>query len=136
MLYVEWQPKVETALIWFKRFLPILLILVGWLAWKGITNSQKEKATAIDSRYALVTAQVWLASATYRSDPAAFLAYRDSLMHANNIAPEEMFRHLEVFQTDLNRELAFSQLVSHAVDSLMKAGAAKSVTPAADSSKP
>ncbi len=136
MLYVEWQPKVEIALIWFKRFLPILLILVGWLAWKGITNSQQEKATAIDSRYALVTAQVWLASATYRSDPAAFLAYRDSLMHANNIAPEEMFRHLEVFQNDLNRELAFSQLVSRTVDSLMKIPKPVDSTQSVDSSKP
>lgn len=108
-------------MIWLKRLLPIVVILLGWFTWKGITSAQQEKATAIDNQYALVTAQVWLASATYREEKAKFLSYRDSLMQANNITSDDLFHHLAVFEQDLGRELLFSQLVSRKIDSLLKA---------------
>ncbi len=108
-------------MIWLKRLLPLVLILIAWFAWKGITKSQQEKATAADTRYALVTAQTWVAATTFRENPAGYLAYRDSLLQANNITKDELFQHLQVFENDLDRQLTFSQTVSRLVDSLLKA---------------
>lgn len=108
-------------MIWLKRLLPLVLILVAWFAWKGITKSQQEKAIAADTRYALVTAHAWVAATTYRENPAGYLSYRDSLLQANNITKDELFQHLQVFENDINRQLIFSQTVSRLVDSLLKA---------------
>lgn len=108
-------------MIWLKRLLPLVLILVAWFAWKGITKSQQEKAIAADTRYALVTAHAWVAATTYRENPAGYLLYRDSLLQANNITKDELFQHLQVFENDINRQLIFSQTVSRLVDSLLKA---------------
>lgn len=118
-------------MIWLKRLLPLVLILVAWFAWKGITKSQQEKAIAADTRYALVTAHAWVAATTYRENPAGYLSYRDSLLQANNITKDELFQHLQVFENDINRQLTFSQTVSRLVDSLLKANPASGKKPPA-----
>ena len=107
-------------MIWFKRLLPILAILLAWFGWKTYSASRAEKAATLDLRNATVTAQVWIASAKLRSDPQNFLAYRDSLLSANNITTEEMFRYLDLFEHDLDRQSTFSQLVSKKIDSMVR----------------
>jgi hypothetical protein len=106
--------------IWFKRLLPILAILLAWFGWKTYSSSREEKTAALNLRNASITAQVWVTSAKLRSDPQSFLAYRDSLLSANNITTEEMFRYLDLFEHDLDRQLAFSQLVSKKIDSMVR----------------
>lgn len=107
-------------MIWLKRLLPILVILLAWFGWKRYSAFQAEKAAALDLRNADITARVWVASANFRSDAPAFLAYRDSLLSANNITTDELFRYLELFERDMDRQFAFSQLVSKKVDSLVR----------------
>ncbi|MCM2271167.1 MAG: hypothetical protein NDJ18_01245 [candidate division Zixibacteria bacterium] len=107
-------------MIWLKRLLPVLVILLAWYGWRTYSASRAEQAAALDLRNADITARVWVASANLRSDAPAFLAYRDSLLSANNITTDELFRYLDLFERDMERQFAFSQLVSKKVDSMVR----------------
>lgn len=107
-------------MIWLKRLLPLVLLAIAWFGYTWIRDTRARQQAETDTHHALVTAQVWVATADHRADPLAYLAYRDSLLQANNITPEQMFRYLESFERDIQRQLTFSQLVSHYVDSLVR----------------
>lgn len=69
-------------------------------------------------RYALVTAQVWLASARYRDDPEQFLNFRDSLLQATELSREKVDEYLRRYSSRPENYTPYLRLVKQYVDSL------------------
>lgn len=105
-------------MILFKRLLPFLLLGLVWLAYTLWDNNQSAQRALEEERLAQVTAQVWVATALYRDDPERYLAYRDSLLEANNVPREKIFAFLEKHQNESEELLPFAQRVQQLVDSL------------------
>jgi len=104
--------------LWFKRVAPILLVLVVWLGYTRYGNWQAQRQERVNSRHALVTAQMLVATARYRSDPDRYMAYRDSALAANGLSTERMFQYLQRFQQRPEKYHAFTVAVNYYVDSL------------------
>ena len=69
---------------------------------------------------ALVTAQVWIATAKYRNEPERYIQYRDSLLRASGVAREEISGYLERTGDPPEELLPFAQRVQGLVDSLYR----------------
>lgn len=105
-------------LIWLKRALPLVVIALiwpGYTAWDRITTANRERE---ESRLALVTAQVWIATAKYRYDQERYLEYRDSLLESADVLREQVFAFLEGREDQPEEMLPFAQKVQRLVDSL------------------
>ncbi len=107
-------------MIWFKRLLPIVILALLFFGYRFVRDWRTQRHEAEDRRRALVTAQIWVASAHDRADPNKFLAWRDSVLKANNISKEEMVRYVESFQKDYPRATSFARLANRYVDSLTR----------------
>ncbi len=106
----------------FKRLLPLILALV--IAVGGVVVHRytvTRRVQGIQKR-ALVTAQVWIATARYRDNPERFLEYRDSVLEASGLTTMEMNRYLCGYDNRTEDGAAFVTLVSHYVDSLLGIG--------------
>ncbi len=107
-------------MIWLKRAVPLLALILLWFAYKGISawidSSQKDR----DQLIAHVSAQVWVASTKYRTDPKRYLEYRDSVLKANDLDNAEMKKYISSIQQDADRQLQFSIFLSKGMDSLGK----------------
>ena len=68
--------------------------------------------------YALVTAQIWLASAEYRDDPQQFLNFRDSLLEATGLSLEKVDEYLQRYSKRPETYTPYLRLVKQYVDSL------------------
>jgi len=105
--------------IWIKRASPFVLIALAWFVWQSYTTEQTRKFEEQQQKYALVTAQVWVASATYRNNPDSFLSYRDSLLNANSLTTDSLDRFLEDYSSEPETLTPFARMVKAAVDSLV-----------------
>jgi len=104
--------------IWLKRLLPLAVIGLGWLGYSFLDKTVSARQEQEENRLALVTAQVWIATAMYRNDPERYLAYRDSLLKANDIPRDEVFAFLVQREKYPEELLPFAQKVQRLVDSL------------------
>ena len=73
-----------------------------------------------ECRIALVTAQVWVATAKYRDDAERLLNYRDSLLAANGLSKEQMFEYVQRSKGESEGLLPFTQRLRELVDSLAR----------------
>ena len=105
-------------MIWVKRLSPLVLITVLWFAYSTYDKYRTKKFAAEADHRALVTAQVWVASAEFRSDPAKYLAWRDSTLKANSLPPSEMGDYLRLLQGKSASRQEFASRINHYVDSL------------------
>lgn len=106
-------------MIWLKRLAPLALIIVLWFAYSTYDKYRTKKFTATADHRALVTAQVWVASAEMRRDPAKYLAWRDSTLDANSLSSSEMDSYLQLIQGNPEGRQSFAKSISHYVDSLV-----------------
>ena len=105
-------------MVWVRRVLPIVilgLIALAWYIYDTVSSRELDRAT---DEYALVTAQVWMASASYRSQPDRFLAYRDSLLAARSLSLETLEKYLEYYESQPEESYVFVHRVQVYVDSL------------------
>lgn len=107
-------------MIWFKRAVPLLALILLWFAHKGISAWIDSSQEARDQKIAHVSAQVWVASTKYRSDPKRYLEYRDSVLKANDLDNAAMKKYVSSIQQDADRQLQFSIFLSKGMDSLGK----------------
>jgi hypothetical protein len=107
-------------LIWLKRLLPFVIIGITILGYHLWDRWRTEKEENEQNRVALVTAQVWVATAKYRDDPEAFLAYRDSLLEASGVPGERVMAFLEQHSDVSENMLPFARRVQALVDSLAR----------------
>lgn len=105
-------------MIWLKRLLPLVLIVAGWMAYTKYQQHTTERFYDDAERYALVTAQVWLASAEYRDDPQQFLNFRDSLLEATGLSLEKVDEYLRKYSKRPETYTPYLRLVKQYVDSL------------------
>jgi len=105
--------------IWIKRASPFVLIALAWFAWQLYSTEQTREFEEQQQKYALVTAQVWVASATYRNNPDSFLSYRDSLLHSNDLTTDSLDRLLDYNRSEPEMLTPFARMVKAAVDSLV-----------------
>ncbi len=105
-------------MIWLKRLLPLVLIVAGWMAYTRYQQHTAERFYEDAERYALVTAQVWLASAEYRDDPQQFLIFRDSLLEAAGLSLEKVDEYLRKYSSRPETYTPYVRLVKQHVDSL------------------
>ena len=107
-------------MIWLKRLLPLLVVglaLGGYFLWDKLSTSWESEE---ENRLALVTAQVWIATAKYRKEPARYLAYRDSLLKAADVPREKVLDFLKGREKQPEQLLPFAQKVQRVVDSLYR----------------
>jgi hypothetical protein len=106
--------------IWLKRLSPLAVIFVLWFAYSSYDKYREKKFTAEADHRAQATAQIWMASARYRKDPARYQVYRDSVLRVNSLSQSEMDGYLKLLEGDVDRQEYFSGRISFYVDSLFK----------------
>lgn len=75
---------------------------------------------AEEDKVALVTAQVWIATAKYRNDPERYIEYRDSLLEASNVPRERIYAFLGRQEDQPEELLPFARKVQRLVDSIYR----------------
>ncbi len=90
-------------------------IVFGYLLYDSIKSERQYQQT---QRHALVTAQVWIATARFRSEPERFLTYRDSVLKANGLSEQLMEDYLARYKDHPAEYDLFTGLVNQYVDSL------------------
>jgi hypothetical protein len=113
------QKKEDLFVIWIKRLSPLVLILVLWFAYSTYNKYREKKLLAEADHNALVTAQLWVGSAKYRTDPAKFAAFRDSIININSLSSNMMDDYLKRLETNPDFQEIFAQKVKQYVDSLI-----------------
>ena len=108
-------------MIWFKRLLPIVLLVVLGFGYRYWQQQREERAEGRNERYALLTARIWTAAAEYHDEPEAFLSWRDSVLALEGMSAEEMQGFLNRYEQKPEQYLRFTRLVDFYVDSLIAA---------------
>ena len=98
----------------------ILVIAAAWFGYQQWQVHAERKRNLEEQQIALVTAQVWVATATYREDSAQYLAYRDSLLKDQGVTVEALYEYLERYENKPEEYLPFALRVSRYVDSLAR----------------
>ncbi len=105
-------------MVWVRRLAPFVVLGLIALAWYTYdTASTKEMDRATDE-YALVTAQVWMASARYRQQPEQFIAWRDSLLAARSLSLETLEKYFDIYENQPEDYYEFAHKVRVYVESL------------------
>ena len=85
-------------------------------------KNQKEEIIEVSKGHALVTAQVWYASARFKDEPDKFELYRDTVLAGANLSKEQMHQFLELYQNKPINYEVFAHWVSYYLDSLYELG--------------
>lgn len=105
-------------MLWLRRLILLVLLaalVLGYLGYKSIfANRQLRQA----QEHALVTAQVWVASARLRNEPQRFITYRDSILTAHGLSKELIQEYLDRYKNQPEKYEDFAKLVKRFVDSL------------------
>jgi len=97
-----------------------VLLGLGWFSYKKTDDYFARQRAAKQHRFALVTAQAWMATANYRADSTRYLAYRDSLLAVSGLDANQI-RELPVeFEKEPERYQEFATEVARLVDSLYR----------------
>lgn len=119
-MYAWTQRKVGTDLIWIKRLVPIVIIAAVTVAYLTHSRRQAEARAEREQKMALVTAQVWVASAKLRASPEEFLRFRDSLLDACSLNISDVVGFVKADSGQPEELNLFSKLVKEYVDSLLE----------------
>ncbi len=105
-------------MIWIKRIAPLVVLVAGYFGYAYYASTRAESEQTLLDRHALVTAQVWVASAWYRNDPEAFISYRDSLLNDAKLSVGRMNAFLALLEDHPRQSSGFVTRVKYYVDSL------------------
>ncbi len=105
-------------MIWLKRIAPLLLAAAIYFGYRYGSDYLQKRADNRETEMALVTAQVWTATARFRDDSERFISFRDSLLKAENVTTKKLFKYLKRFEEEPELSLAFTNKVHLFVDSL------------------
>ncbi len=107
-------------MIWLKRLLPFVIIAAGIYAYLQYSQKRADEQAGRDREYALVTAQIWVASAKLRANPDEFARVRDSLLSASSLNRDSVLNFFKADSTTPERFSPFMTLVQDFVDSLLE----------------
>jgi hypothetical protein len=106
-------------LIWIKRLVPFIIITAAVYLYLHFTSLKDEEEARLEQEYALVTAQIWVASARLRSQPEEFLRYRDSLLDEHSLTEQDLLAYVRSDSSSPEKLYPFSRTVQEMVDSLL-----------------
>jgi len=104
--------------MWVRRLILLMIILGIWPAYRLGDYVITQRHVRQAREQALVTAKVWVATATFRKKPARFARYRDSLIAAHGLSREQMSEYLHLYEDHPEDYDLFARLVKQYVDSL------------------
>ncbi len=87
-------------MIWVRRLIPIVAIAAIWFGYKQFQNRKQTHLEAEMHQKATVVAHLWFASARYRTNPARYETFRDSLLEANKLSSDDLLSFIAQFQRD------------------------------------
>ena len=94
--------------------------IIGLLSAYLIYGKYKAaKNQALSQKYALVTAQSWLATAKFKDQPEKYIAFRESLLAAQNITTVEIESFLSEYKDEAEKYIGYAGFVKFYVDSLV-----------------
>jgi len=105
-------------LIWLKKLSIIVILLIALGIYFGNRHLNRQRFTDAGQKNALVTAQAWVATATYRNNPERYTEFRDSLLTASGISAEDLRDYLNKYQEEPEKYYYFTRMVKYYVDSL------------------
>ena len=105
-------------MIWIKRIAPFVIIILVILSILWYNKQKKTEFAHNTDNYALITAQLWIATAQFRNEPEKYLLFRDSLLTAQNISIEEIEKYLKEYEDSPENYYLFTVQVKKYVDSL------------------
>ena len=94
----------------------IAALLVAYWRYSDYRAAEK---TAYEHKMALATAQVWIASATFRNDPDQFLQARDSILAACSLTVYDVNSFVELNIDQPEKLQRYTTLMQEYVDSLL-----------------
>ncbi len=105
-------------MIWIKRIAPFVVIILVILSILWYNKQNKAEFVHNTDNYALITAQLWIATAQFRNEPEKYLLFRDSLLIAQNISIKEIEKYLKEYEKTPENYYPFTAQVKKYVDSL------------------
>ncbi|MGH8015428.1 MAG: hypothetical protein ACREBV_04500 [Candidatus Zixiibacteriota bacterium] len=93
----------------------IIIVLSGHFVWNKLSAYRQQKEA---NKYALITAQTWIAGAKFNVAPQKFRAFRDSLLNAKKMTKEEIDDYLSEYEKEPEKYIFFATLLNYYVDSL------------------
>ncbi len=91
--------------------LPFAYFLYG--SYKTAKNEE------LSQKFALITAQSWLATAKFKDEPEKYIAFRESLLVARNTTIDEIESFLSVYKEEAEKYVGYAGFVKFYVDSLV-----------------
>ncbi len=107
-------------MIWVKKLLPLVIIIVGIYLYVQYSQRKADEAAQRDREYALVTAQIWVASAKLRANPGEFARVRDSLLAASSLNRDSVLNFIKADSAAPERLSPFMTMVQEFMDSLLE----------------
>lgn len=104
---------------WLRRAIvpAVLLLAVG--GYFGYGRWRKAADAEMLENCAQATAQIWVATATFRGEPESMLEFRDSILIARNLTTEEMDLYVSLDEDEPEKYHEFVARINELVDSLV-----------------
>ena len=77
------------------------------------------KNQELSQKYALITAQSWLATAKFMDEPEKYIAFRESLLVAQKTTIDEIESFLSAYKEESEKYVGYAGFVKFYVDSLV-----------------
>lgn len=123
-------------MVWFRRLLALALVLLAVGGYAYVRQHRRAAAQAERAHLALLTARIWVGTAEYRDRPAVFLAWRDSLLAAENLTSDSLRVRVDRLRADPSASGDYFRQVSRFVDSLVRIRTAPAETSAGSAPPP
>lgn len=106
-------------MFWFKRLL-LVAAIIGLLSAYFIYGKYKTAENEeLSQKYALITAQSWLATAKFMDEPEKYVAFRESLLTAQKTTIDEIESFLSEYKEKAEKYVGYAGFVKFYVDSLV-----------------
>lgn len=106
-------------MIWLKRLLPFAILIAIVLSVHLLRLHEISAKAQLEKKYADVAARVWVGSATYRDNQDRFKQYRDSILKANGITIDEMYKFIKRHKEAPEAIDQFAYKLKASVDSMV-----------------
>lgn len=107
-------------MIWFKRALPFVLILAGWLIYTYGSDYLAAEHRADRERFAQAVADCWLLEAEFAGDSTGYLTARDSVLATHSVTSAQLDTFLAQYKDHEEYLYHFLERVTDIVDSVAK----------------
>ena len=105
-------------MFWFKRLLLVAAIIGFPSAYFIYGNYKTAQNEELSQKFALITAQSWIATAKFMDEPEKYIAFRESLLVAQKTTIDEIGHFLSAYKEEAEKYVGYAGFVKFYVDSL------------------